>query len=113
LFAPRRSVVPPTATTVLYDAGDSTPYPLSPDDAVIATPGWSYAPPFVDDVSEPPYELEITFAPSFTASFTAAARFANEFESASTRRILQFWQISCAVSTSSAISSAHPASLRG
>src|SRR5437870_9346267 len=53
------------------------------------------------------------FAPSAAASSTAAARFANEFELASTRMILQFWQIACAISTSSEVSSAQPASLRG
>src|SRR5712691_5133982 len=55
----------------------------------------------------------MTFAPSVAASSSAAARFANEFELASTRMILQFWQIACATSTSSEISSAQPASLRG
>ena len=56
----------------------------------------------------PPHEFEMTVAPSATASFSAAPRLANELELASTSRILQFWQIACAVSTSSAISSAQP-----
>ena len=37
---PSVSDVPPTATTVLNDAGPSTPYPASPELAVIAIPGW-------------------------------------------------------------------------
>ena len=50
----------------------------------------------------------MTFAPSLTASFSAAPRLAKEFELASTSRMLQFGQIACAVSTSRAISSAQP-----
>src|SRR5581483_5952019 len=42
-----------------------------------------------------PQEFEITVAPSATASFSAAPRFASEFELASTSRILQFWQMAC------------------
>src|SRR5579884_2370912 len=60
-----------------------------------------------------PQEFEITVAPSATASFSAAPRFASEFELASTSRILQFWQMACAVSTSSAISSAQPELVAG
>ncbi len=45
--------------------------------------------------------------------FTDAARFEKLLLLASTSRILQFWQIWWAVSTSSAISRAQPASLRG
>jgi len=52
--------------------------------------------------------LEISVAPSAAAVFTAAARLARLAELASTRRILQFWQVACATSTSSAISSAQP-----
>ncbi len=52
-------------------------------------------------------------APSLTASFTAAPRFVIDADDASTSRILQFWQISCAVCTSSEISSAQPELLRG
>src|SRR6266545_4765935 len=55
----------------------------------------------------------MTFAPSDAAVFTLAARSESRLEFASTSRILQFWQIWWAVSTSRAISSAHPASLRG
>ncbi len=33
-------VVPPTAVTYWDAAGNSTPYPLSPEEAVIITPGW-------------------------------------------------------------------------
>ena len=40
--------------------------------------------------------------------FTAFARFAKLAELASTSRILQFWQISCATCTSSEISTSHP-----
>jgi hypothetical protein len=36
----RVSVVPPTAVTHFEEAGYETPYPLSPADAVIATPRW-------------------------------------------------------------------------
>ena len=50
----------------------------------------------------------MTPAPSATASFSAAPRSANELELASTSRMSQFWQISCAVSTSSEISSDQP-----
>jgi hypothetical protein len=34
------SEVPPTAVTYCDEAGQETPKPLSPEDAVIATPGW-------------------------------------------------------------------------
>src|SRR5215471_15445190 len=71
----------------------------------MTTPGWLYALSEVSpENSPPPYEFEITFAPSAAASFSAVSRFANEFVLASTSRILQFWQIWCTVSTSSAIS---------
>ena len=35
-----RSEVPPTATTNCEDAGNSTPNPPSPEEAVTAMPGW-------------------------------------------------------------------------
>jgi hypothetical protein len=34
------SEVPPTAVTYCEAAGYSAPYPLSPEETVIATPGW-------------------------------------------------------------------------
>ena len=52
-------------------------------------------------------------APSAAAVFTPAARSLKLLDVASTSRILQFWQIACAVSTSRAISSAQPASVFG
>src|SRR5579862_4776870 len=60
------------------------------------------------EYSDAPHEFETTFAPSATASFSAAPRLASEAELASTSRIVQFWQIACAVSTSSAISRSQP-----
>jgi hypothetical protein len=36
----RLSLVPPTEVTNGELAGNSTPYPESPDETVIATPGW-------------------------------------------------------------------------
>lgn len=42
------------------------------------------------------------------AVFSATAMFANEGLAASTSTILQFWQIACTVSTSSAISMSQP-----
>ncbi len=85
---------------------------------MIATPGWLKWPSYDELVScensPPPYEFEITLAPSEAAVSSAAARLANEFESASTSTILQFvWQTAWAISTSSEISSAQPASFRG
>jgi hypothetical protein len=59
--------------------------------------------------SPPPKLFEITVAPRVAAVFSAAARLTRLLLVASTSRILQFWQIACAVSTSSAISSAQPA----
>src|SRR4051794_38990935 len=43
LFAARVSVVPPTAVTVGRLAGNEAAswYPVSPEEAVMATPGWS------------------------------------------------------------------------
>src|SRR5205823_8850684 len=114
-LASRLRVVPPTAVTNCDAAGNSTPKPLSPELTVIATPAWlkcdwSFTSP---EYSLPPYEFEMTVAPSAAARSTAAARFAKEFVLASTRRILQFGQMALAMSRSSEISSAQPALPRG
>ena len=52
--------------------------------------------------------METTFAPFVTAVFTAVPRSDMLEELASTRRSLQFWQISCAACTSSEISTSQP-----
>ncbi len=65
------------------------------------------------EYSAPPKLFEITVAPSVAAVFSAAARLTRLLLVASTSRILQFWQIAWAVSTSSAISSAQPAFAAG
>src|SRR6478672_576775 len=111
----RRSEVPPTAVTKRDAAGYSTPKPASPEETVIAMPGWLKAPS--DDVSvensEPPNELEISVAPRRAAVFSAVARLANDDELPSTSRMWQFGQIAEAMSRSSEISWAQPVSTAG
>ncbi len=62
MFGLRVSVVPPTAVTYLDAAGYWTPYPLSPVETVIATPGWLKCVSSVVSLrySGPPHELETT-----------------------------------------------------
>ncbi len=55
----------------------------------------------------------MTVAPIVAARLTAAARFPKELSLASTRRILQLWQIAWAISTSREISRAQPLSVGG
>src|SRR5665213_1499281 len=58
--------------------------------------------------SEPPHESEISVAPTPAAVLSAASRWRNEDESASTSTMRQFWQIAWEVSMSRDISTAHP-----
>src|SRR5919197_6019872 len=61
LLLARVSDVPPTAVTKRDDAGYDTPNPLSPELAVIATPGWlNGAPLTASEASAPPKLLLMT-----------------------------------------------------
>src|SRR5690242_13791702 len=91
----------------------SHPYqPSSPVDAVSTMCGLLYfarsAAVNSGSFSFPPYELLISVACTvFAAVATAAARSSKAFVVASTRTILQTWQIPRTACTSSAISPAH------
>src|SRR5581483_3585924 len=105
--------VPPTPTTSVYAAGYWTPYPLSPLEAVMTTPGWLSQGPFpavpeTDDV--PPQLLEMNFAPSWIAVSSAALRSLAVGEFASTTMMWQFGQIADTMSTSSTSSPPQPPS---
>src|ERR1022692_229155 len=66
--------VPPTAVTYRDVAGYCAPVPSSPALTVMATPGWLKAESSMiwPEYSPPPQLLETNFAPSATASFSAA-----------------------------------------
>src|SRR5436190_6775067 len=80
----------------------------------MAIPGWlKNAPNEASDASDPPQLLLIAAGLRPAAVFSAAPRLANELVSASTSTIRQFGQTAETMSTSSEISAAQPASLRG
>src|SRR5256885_3696147 len=97
------SDVPPTAVTVLAEAGQITPKPESPELAVIATPGWSKceSAALVVLSSEPPQLLEMATTPSVFAAVSSAADSGSvSGELASTSRMLQPGQIADTTSQS-------------
>src|SRR5262249_49955203 len=86
------SDVPPTETTNCEDAGNSGPYPSSPADATMATPGWSkYFSSLA--MAGPPKLLETNLAPRETAASSAASRLAGLESFATTRRMWQLGQM--------------------
>jgi hypothetical protein len=92
-------LVPPTAVTYGEEAGYSTPYPASPELAVMATPGRLKTASKLDWPlnSVEPQLLLIAIAPRLTATLIAAERSLKLDELASTRRMLQYGQMALAI----------------
>ncbi len=107
--------MPPTEVTNRELAGWITPKPPSPLLAVMATPGllrWIWSNPSCPGDSAPPQLFEMYFAPIRAAvSIAVNSELSGTFDS--TSRILHSGQIAEAMSMSSAISPAQPASARG
>src|SRR3954454_6127045 len=103
----RISDVPPTDVTNCDDAGNAVRYPLSPEAATMATPGWWKCCSSLG-WAKPPQLSDTYKAPRATAWSCATSRSVEKSEFASTSRMWQFGQIAVTMSMSRDSSPSQP-----